>query len=84
MFWVSQARHAAAAKGPDMPAESRVDRLLDEISVFGRTPEEVCADQPELLREVRRRWRRMCAIEGELDALFPVVEPSLGADTSAS
>src|SRR3954451_19456606 len=67
-----------------MPAESLVDQLLEEISVFGRTPEEVCADHPELLTEVRRRWRRMCAIEEELDALFPVTEPGRGADTTAS
>ena len=39
---MSHARHAAAAKGPEMPAESLVDQLLEEISVFGRTPEEVC------------------------------------------
>jgi eukaryotic-like serine/threonine-protein kinase len=67
-----------------MPAESLVDQLLEEISEFGRTPEEVCADHPELLAEVRRRWRRMCAIEEELDALFPVAERSPGAETSAS
>src|SRR3954470_16482346 len=67
-----------------MPAESLVDQLLEEISVFGRTPEEVCSDHPELLTEVRRRWRRMCAIEGELDALFPVAVPGRGADSSAS
>jgi eukaryotic-like serine/threonine-protein kinase len=81
---VSQARHAAAAKGPEMPAESLVDQLLEEISVFGRTPEVVCAAHPELLAEVRRRWRRMCAIEGELDAFFPIAETDGGADTSAS
>src|SRR5205807_6974682 len=34
--------------------------------------------------EVRRRWRRMCAIEEELDALFPVAESGRGADTSPS
>jgi serine/threonine-protein kinase len=67
-----------------VPAESLVDQLVEEISVFGRTPEDVCADHPELLTEVRRRWRRMCAIEEELDALFPVAEPGPGADTSAS
>src|SRR5947207_2638746 len=83
-FWVSHARYAAGATGPEMSAESLVDQLLEEISVFGRTPEEVCADHPELLTEVRRRWRRMRAIEEELDALFPVAEPGRGADTSAS
>ena len=64
-----------------MPAESLVDQLIEEISVFGRTPEEVCADHPELLTEVRRRWRRMCAIEGELDALFPTPGHGNDADT---
>src|SRR4051812_46985711 len=77
-------RHAAAAKGPEMPAESLVDQLLEAISVFGSTPEEVCADHPELLTEVRRRWRCMCAIDEELDALFPVAEPGRDADTGAS
>src|SRR3954465_2429070 len=80
-YWVSQARHAAAARGPQMPAESLVDQLLEEISVLGRTPEEVCADHPELLTEVRRRWRRMCAIEEELEALFPVMRHGPDADT---
>ena len=81
---MSQALHATAPKVPEMSAKSLVDQLLEEISVFGRTPEEACADYPELLSEVRRRWRRMCAIEGELDALFPVVELGQGADMSAS
>ncbi len=68
---MSDVRHEAVAKGPEMPAESLVDQLLEEISEFGRMPEEVCANHPELLTEVRRRWGRICAIEGELDALFP-------------
>ena len=55
-----------------MAAESLVEQLLDEISDSGRTPEEVCGAYPELLPEVRRRWRQMCAIEAELDAFFPV------------
>src|SRR4051812_13321705 len=64
-----------------MPAESLVDQLLEEISVLGRTPEEVCADHPDLLTEVRRRWRRMCAIEEELDAIFPLPGHGPDADT---
>ena len=55
-----------------MAAESLIHRLLDEISDTGRTPEEVCGAWPELLPEVRRRWRQMCAVEAEIDALFPV------------
>jgi tetratricopeptide (TPR) repeat protein len=51
--------------------ESRVEQLLDEILESGCTPEAVCADCPELLPEVRSRWRQMCAVEAELDALFP-------------
>ena len=66
-----------------MAAESRVQQLLDEISDSGRTPEEVCGACPELLPEVRRRWRQMCAVEAELDALFPAPGPGPDADTSA-
>ena len=40
-----------------MADETRVYRLLDEIFDSGRTPEEVCGDCPELLAEVRHRWR---------------------------
>jgi serine/threonine-protein kinase len=64
-----------------MVAVSVIQQLLDEIFVFGRTPEEVCGGCPELLPEVRRRWRRMCAIEAELDALFPVPGHGPDADT---
>jgi serine/threonine-protein kinase len=62
--------------------ESRVQQLLDEISDSGCTPEAVCGACPELLPEVRRRWRQMCAVEAELDALFPTPGPDLdpGAD----
>ena len=64
-----------------MAAESRVEQLLDEISDSGCTPEEVCGASPELLPEVRRRWRQMRAVEAQLDALFPTPgpEPDPGA-----
>ena len=39
-----------------MSDELRVQQLLDEILDSERTPEEVCADCPELLAEVRQRW----------------------------
>ena len=64
-----------------MAAESLVQQLLDEISDSGRSPEEVCGAYPELLPEVRRRWRQMCALEAELDALFPVSGHDSDADT---
>jgi hypothetical protein len=62
--------------------DPRVQRLLDEISDSGCTPEEVCGACPELLPEVRRCWRQMRAVEAELDALFPTPGPDSdpGAD----
>jgi serine/threonine-protein kinase len=50
--------------------DPRVQQLLNKICDSGYTPEEVCADCPELLPEVRRRWRRMRSVEGA--ARFPV------------
>ncbi len=67
-----------------MAAESLIHQLLDEISDSGRTPEDVCGAWPELLPEVRRRWRQMCAVEAEMDALFPLSGPGPTAETSPS
>ncbi|MDG3005408.1 serine/threonine-protein kinase [Paludisphaera mucosa] len=67
-----------------MAAESLVQQLLDEISDTGRAPEEVCCACPELLPEVRRRWRQICAVEAKLDAFFPVSGHGPDADTSPS
>jgi eukaryotic-like serine/threonine-protein kinase len=50
---------------------SRVQRLLAELLDSGCTPEVVCADCPKLLPEVRRRWQQICAVDAQLDALFP-------------
>jgi len=63
--------------------EQRVQKLLDEISDSGSTPEEVCGDCPELLPEVRRRWERICAVEAQLDVLFPTPGINANAETSA-
>ena len=38
---------------------------------------------PELLPEVRRRWEQMCAVEAELDALFPTPGPDPDGRMSA-
>ena len=67
-----------------MAAESLIHQLLDEISDSGRTPEEVCRAWPELLPEVRRRWRQMCHLEAEIDALFPASGHGPTAGTSPS
>jgi eukaryotic-like serine/threonine-protein kinase len=66
-----------------MPVGTRVQQLLDEIADAGSTPEEVCGDCPELLPEIRRRWLQMCAVEAELDKLFPVTGTGPEADTSS-
>jgi serine/threonine-protein kinase len=63
--------------------ETRVQELLDELSDSGRAPEEVCGAYPELLPEVRRRWEHMCAVEAELDALFPTPGPHSDTGLSA-
>src|SRR3954464_2957411 len=66
-----------------MSDEPRVELLLDEISDSDRTPEEVCADCPELLAEVRKRWQQMRMVEAELKILFPTTGPNQDADTPA-
>ncbi|PWT85229.1 MAG: hypothetical protein C5B58_03390 [Acidobacteria bacterium] len=52
-------------------SNARVLELLEEMLESGRTPEEVCADCPELLDEVRRRWQSFRLIDDEFVALLP-------------
>jgi serine/threonine-protein kinase len=54
-----------------MADDPRVEELLDELLDSQTTPEQVCGDYPDLLPEVRVRWRQMCRVREELDALFP-------------
>ena len=49
----------------------RVFELLEEMLNSSRTPEDVCADCPELLPEVRRRWQSFRLIDEEVAALLP-------------
>src|SRR5262249_35134830 len=49
----------------------RVEQLLDELLESQATPEEVCRSCPELLSEVRGRWRKMCRVRAAIDTLFP-------------
>ena len=67
-----------------MPIGTRVQELLEELGDSGCSPEEVCAACPELLPEVRRRWQQMCAVNADLDELFPTPgpDPCPGGDTS--
>jgi serine/threonine-protein kinase len=67
-----------------MSDEARVRQLLDEFLDSERTPEEVCADCPELLAEVRKRSQKMLRIvEAELEAMFPTPDPNRKAHTPA-
>jgi serine/threonine-protein kinase len=67
-----------------MAENPRVQQLLDEILDSERSPEEVCGSCPELLPEVRRRWREMCRVEAELKALFPTADLAAGAGATAA
>ena len=67
-----------------MDVESRVRFLLEELVDSERTPEEVCRDYPELLTQVRRRWRRKLACDAQLDAMFPARMPGSSSRVASS
>ena len=54
-----------------MAVDPRVFSLLEEILDSGRSPEEVCGDDLELLPEVRRQWNSFRRIDAEFEALLP-------------
>jgi serine/threonine-protein kinase len=51
--------------------DPRVEQMLDELCDSRATPEEICSSCPELLPQVRERWRQLRRIEAQVDALFP-------------
>src|SRR4051812_7668276 len=51
--------------------DARVLQLLEEALDSDRTPEEVCADSPELLLAVRARWEQCRRLNNQLDDWFP-------------
>ena len=59
-----------------MPDRTRIQQLLDEMLEKDRTPEEVCASDPELLREIRIRWNRLQLVKHEIDEFFPGEDPA--------
>jgi serine/threonine-protein kinase len=65
-----------------MSNDPRIQHLLDELFDTQRTPDEVCIACPDLLPEVRERWRRICRVEADLNAIFPP-PPEPGASASA-
>src|SRR4030095_6518833 len=63
-------------------SDPRVLQLLEDILESGHTPEEACADFPELLWEVRERLRQLRSVDAEVAAMSP---PSpTGAATAAT
>jgi tetratricopeptide (TPR) repeat protein len=65
-----------------MTANPRVDELLEHILDAQCTPEEACAQSPELLAEVRERWKHFQLIDEQLDLFFPSTPPEALRDTS--
>jgi serine/threonine-protein kinase len=57
-----------------MTDDSRIEQLLDELANSHATPEEVCANCPELLPEVRDRWLQMRHLRADLDVATVAVE----------
>ena len=55
-----------------MTDEIRIRELLEKVLESGRTPEEVCAELPELLPVIRRRLRQIRRVEQEVWAIFPL------------
>jgi len=51
--------------------QARIDELVEEILETDRTPEEVCAQRPDLLALVREELRKLSNVEGQLNSLFP-------------
>src|SRR5437764_307293 len=64
-----------------MTEDPRVQQLLDQLLDSHATPEDVCGSYPELLPVVRNRWRQMCRVRADLDALFPSSGDTLARPT---
>src|SRR5262249_14913140 len=66
-----------------MAGDPRVLGLLEELLDAGKTPEEVCRGYPELLAEVRERWKEFRIIDAAVVELPPGLQtaPDVGAVT---
>src|SRR5262245_51730681 len=64
-----------------MAGDPRVPGLLVDMLDAGRTPEEVCQNCPELLPEVRERWREFQLIDAAVVELLPGLVTRPSADT---
>src|SRR6516165_5384732 len=54
-----------------MGGDPRVLGLLEEMLDLGKTPDEVCRGCPELLAEVRERWKEFRRIDAGVMELLP-------------
>jgi eukaryotic-like serine/threonine-protein kinase len=72
--------HGLTSEEIVMPDDSRVQQLLDEILDSNRTPEDVCANDPVLLEEIRTRCESIRRLKSELDELFSCVDPTEGGE----
>ena len=66
-----------------MAADPRMRGLLEEMLDAGKTPDEVCRSCPELLAEVRERWKEFRIIDAAVVELLPGLRtaPDVGAVT---
>src|SRR5262245_64681397 len=65
-----------------MAGDPRVLGLLEEMLGAGKTPEEACRGCPELLAEVRKRWREFHLIDAAIGELLPGLQTIPGASTA--
>jgi eukaryotic-like serine/threonine-protein kinase len=54
-----------------MEDDPRILEILEGLLESGGTPEEACADCPELLSSVRQQWERCRRLEARFDEVFP-------------
>jgi tetratricopeptide (TPR) repeat protein/predicted Ser/Thr protein kinase len=66
-----------------MPDDPEVFDLLQEMVESGKTPEDVCRDRPQLLAEVRRRWKQFRLVDDQIGAFLPDSPPSPNGDEVA-
>ena len=64
-----------------MAGDPRVLGLLEEMLDAGRTPEEVCRGCPELLAEVRARWKQFCLVDAAVVELIPGIQTTVDEGT---
>ena len=58
-----------------MADELQLLRLLEEMLESEKTPEEVCRNCPDLLPQVRERWKEFCCVDEAYKALLPGLRP---------